>query len=510
MKRVVRTATVARADLDGILATREGVSAEVNLGGGRYGLAPGGGPFREYRRTVVVEHLPDGERVHITQTVDFSLAIPYFGWLFVLPISRRLARIGPTAAGFPWWSPPARLDARAASALGTLAGASVVAGYLNTLLTQTITFAADEFGAGNRAQGFAGGAVRVGGMFAFAIVALADRRGRRQLVLITAVASIVASVTGAFAPSLFWLTATQFVGRPFASALLVVIGILVVEEMPAGARAYAVSVLAMATALGAGTCVLALPLADLGTRGWRLVYVIPVFGLFLVRGLARNLQESKRFQLRHAEVSMAGHGRRFWLLAASVLLSGLFVAPASFFQNRYLDVERGFSAARISMLTILTNTPGGIGIVLGGRLSETRGRRIIGAVGLLGGTIGTALVFRSTGWTLWAWSVSAAVIGAMAVPALGVYGPELFPTSLRGRANGLLTTAGLVGSLAGLLLVGWLSDSLGNFGTPMTIMAFGPVSVAVLVLTLYPETAHLELEEINPEDALDGTPDAPA
>ena len=40
--------------------------------------------------------------------------------------------------------------------------------------------------------------------------------------------------------------------------------------------------------------------------------------------------------LRHPNAEFKGHGRRFWLLAISGLLTNLLVAPASGFQNRYL------------------------------------------------------------------------------------------------------------------------------------------------------------------------------
>lgn len=501
MTHVVSESTVERGDVDAILSPRDGIVRERALGSGRFDADDG--PFRNYRRTVRVEHLADGRRAHVTQTVEFSLAIPYFAFLFVLPVRAQLRRIGPPPRRFPWWSPPCRLDARAASALGTLAAVTLVAGYLNTLLTQTIAFAADEFGSSNRAQGVAGGVVRVGGMAAFAVIALADRKGRRRLVLFTATAGILLSVLGALAPSLPWLAASQFVARPLASALLVVIGILAIEEMPAGARAYAVSLLAMSTGLGAGLCVLSLPLADLGESGWRLVYVLPLLGLLVLPGIARSLHESRRFVGPHAEsVSFAGHGRRLFILGTSVFLSGIMVSPASFFQNRYLEDDVGFSAARITLLTVLTNTPAGLGIVFGGRVADARGRRLVGAIGLVASAIGVAMFYRSTGWPLWAWSLVGNLVGAMSVPALGVYGPELFPTALRGRANGLLAVIGLCGSLIGLLGVGWLSDEFDGFATPMALAAIGPVLVAAIVLAAYPETAQRELEELNPEDVL--------
>ena len=94
-------------------------------------------------------------------------------------------------------------------------------------------------------------------------------------------------------------------------------------------------------------------------------------------------------------------------------------------------------------------------------------------------------------------------LGALTVPALGVYGPELFPTSLRGRANGLIAVPARLGSVAGLLLAGFLATSLGSLGPAMAVLAAGPAVLAVLVLLAYPETAHRELEELNPEDAPD-------
>ena len=129
---------------------------------------------------------------------------------------------------------------------------------------------------------------------------------------------------------------------------------------------------------------------------------------------------------------MAGHGRRFWLLAASALLLAMFTSPASLFQNEYLRDDRGYSAAAISLFTILTNTPGAIGIVAGGRLADMRGRRIVGAVGVLGGTLATVAMYSSAGAAMWLTSVVGAIVGSAVVPALSVYGPELFPTSLRG------------------------------------------------------------------------------
>jgi MFS family permease len=177
------------------------------------------------------------------------------------------------------------------------------------------------------------------------------------------------------------------------------------------------------------------------------------------------------------------------------------VAPASQFQNDFLRDDLGFSATRITAFTLLTNLPGFIGIVVGGHLADVRGRRVVGAVGMAGGVGLTVAMYLSQGWALWVLSVAGAVVGTAVVPALGVYGPELFATTARGRANGLVTMFGVLGSALGLLLVGELSDRWGGIGPAMPIVAVGPALLTVLILVAYPETAHLALEELNPEDA---------
>ena len=112
----------------------------------------------------------------------------------------------------------------------------------------------------------------------------------------------------------------------------------------------------------------------------------------------------------------------------------------------------------------------------------------------------TVAMFFSVGWTIWAWSVVGSIIGAVTVPALGVYGPELFPTSLRGRANGIISGLGRVGSVLGLVIIAVLVSEDRPLAPIMALLAIGPALLAVLVLTAYPETAHRELEDLNPED----------
>jgi MFS family permease len=460
-------------------------------------LSAASGPFRTYQRHVDVAPAGDG-RHHVTSTVEFTLAIPYWWWLFGPLLRPSLKKPG---APLPWWGPADHLDARASSVLGLLCIASLVTGYLGTLMSQTITYAADDFGLdGYGPQSVALTVARFSVVFAVVLVALADRRGRRRMLIVATTGGCALTALTALAPSLAWYTAAQVPSRGFAAAIGVLVVVVAAEEMPAGGRAFGVSLLGMSAALGAGICVMALRVADTGAGGWRWLFLVPLLALPLVRDLARRLPESRRFEAAHAPGDLSDHTDRLWLLAASVFLLQVFTAPASQLQNEFLRDERNYSAVGISLFTVVTSTPAGIGIVVAGHLAEVHGRRVIGAVGLVVGVGATVAMFLSSGPSMWAWSLLGSVIGAMTVPALGVYGPELFSTGVRARANALLVVAGILGSGFGLLAAGPLSDHLGGLGPTLALLAIGPAVLAVLVLTRYPETAHLELEEINPED----------
>jgi MFS family permease len=495
--RVVSRRAVDRTRLDQLLQPRTHPFGEAATGDGAFTIDDG--PVRDYRRSVVVvEGVDDGTWL-ATETLTYKLAIPYFWWFFAVPIWFAFRR--PPWKGPAWWMPADHFDRRTTTVLATLAAVSVVAGYLNTLFSQTATFAADEFHSSNTAQGVAGGVVRVVGVLAFVIAAAADRRGRRTIMLWATGAGCVLAATGALAPSLAWLGGSQALARAFATAMLVLLLVVAAEEMPAGSRAYALSLLAMAEALGAGLCVMALRLADIGVRGWRLIYVLPLLGLLLLPGIARRLPETRRFAAPHVEAPLRGHGRYLLLLAASLLLINLYAGPSSQFFNRFLKHERHYTGGGIALIQILTSTPAGIGLLIGGVLADRRGRRAIATVSLLAGIALTVAIFYAYHWEMWLLSVTGIFVFAASGPALAVYGPELFPTSLRGRVNGIIGVAGLAGSAIGLVLAGVLTDHFDRVGPAMAILAIGPILLAVLVILFYPETAGLELETLNPEDA---------
>ena len=486
---------------------RDDLVGETDLGADRFGL--GDGPFERYERTLEVQAGDDGTH-RVTERFSYRMAMPVWWVIFWWP-----RRHGLKGRSNPWWAPPDRLDARAARVLSLLALIQIVDGYLGTVITQTITFAADEFDRGDTAQGMTLALVRLGIIVALVVVALADRKGRRSLLIGAAAIAVVATALGAASPGLWFLGGTQMVSRGLTMGMGILIGVFAAEELPRGSRAYGVSILALAAALGAGMAVWVLPVADLHERGWRIVYLVPLLVLPGLVAVARRLPESQRFAANRPAPDHTDHlrpasrtveHRRLLLLAVTAFLLLLFAAPASQFQNDFLKDHRGYSASGIALFTLLTSTPAGIGIFAAGRLADTRGRRGVGAVGLVGGTIFVVAGYYAAGGLMWAGHLVGVVIGSLTV-ALGVYGPELFSTTHRARANGIIVTLGVLGSATGLILVGALVDRLDNYGHALAIVGIGPLLAAVLVMAQFPETARVELETLNPDDA--PIPDAP-
>ncbi len=233
------------------------------------------------------------------------------------------------------------------------------------------------------------------------------------------------------------------------------------------------------------------------------MYVVSLVWCLVALDLARRLPETRRFTAAH--ITRATHRppinrRRLGLLAAVAFIGNIFIAPASFFQNRYLTDVQGFSGGMIGLFSIAVGTPAGIGLIVGGRIADTSGRRRLIAFALPVSTIAIVGAFMVSGVSLWILSLVGGVIASAAYPALAVYRVELFPTGNRSRAAGLVTAASLIGGVIGLLSMGALLDADWSFGAVLALLGISQFIVTVLVVTAYPETAHQELEALNPED----------
>lgn len=457
------------------------------------------GPFKRYERRLEITGQANGHLV--TETTSYATAIPLWGLVYDLVPFRRALRDRNRTPRRRWWWPEQIINAQSATLVGLLGCLSVIAGYLGVMISQTLTFAAEDFGATDSDQGDFLAGLRVGALAGLAVIWFGDRFGRRPVLLACVTGSLAFTVLGAFSPGLEALWVTQTVAKGLDAALLTMIGLAATEEVPASVRALAISLQAMASALGAGMVLWVLPLADIGPGWWRAPYAAAALFTPLVWYIWRNLPETRRYQAAdvvHApsRISMS----RFAMVAASAFLASIFLSPASQLQNEFLRDERGFSAGNISLFRLVVSTPAGLAILGAGLAADRYGRKVIGTVSLAAGAVATAMVYQSSGAWLWLWAVLGVWLFAATYPALRGYQTELFPTRARSRVGGWIDVIAVAGSATGLVVAGRWSDRVGTLAVPMMWLSLAALAAAVVVAVFFPETARRELEEFNPSD----------
>ena len=387
--------------------------------------------------------------------------------------------------------------------LWLLALASIPFAFVNTLFTQTVSFAADDFGRTDSAIGVGAAITRWGVIIVPPIALFADRIGRRTMLVAAAWAAPLSAASGAVAPNFEWLVVSQSLARPLALVINVLILVILTEEMSRETRARSVGLVAIASSVGAGVAVAALPLADTSDAGWRWLYLLSLIWLPVAFVLQRQLRETQRFTRVQTftdsmPVARVSRSRLFTQIAAAFLIS-VFIASASVYFVNYLRDERNYNALMVSIFTIVTAMPAGFGLIIGGRIADRRGRRQVGAFSLAIGTLLVVVAFATAGPAMWISQLVGGFFLGISFPALGVYRGEMFPTAHRSAGAATVTACGLIGGSLGLIAAGQLLARGWSYGEVMATLALAPILVMVLVLTKFPETVHRELEDITPD-----------
>jgi AAHS family benzoate transporter-like MFS transporter len=446
--------------------------------------------------------------------VSYRLPIPYFGLLWAPWVARRARQVEraadagkPLPADTPWWAPPEPLTARASEALAALCLITMLWSYGGgtlSLLSLTLPYAADTYSIDNAGLATGLAVVRAGVLLALILGPLADRFGRRRLVIAAACAHCVLAAAIGLAPSFDLYIAGHLVLRCIDTALGIAIAVLVAEIVPAGSRAIALSLVGLAAGGGIVLAVSSLPLAAAGRAGFAAVYLLQLLAIPLILHAARYVSESPRF-LRHAgephryrEVLRGIYRRRLFLIGTTTFLAAAFTAPTLEFTTRFLDDEHGFTSFEIVFFLAITGLPSFPMLILGGRLSDTASRKAVGIPLVGASALAYAGFYLASGWLIWPLALAGAMLGSAGGAALAPYASELFATRMRSEAQTLTLALGVTGSAVGLGIVGLLSDPLG-LGPSISLLALLPLLGLAIVAVAFPETTRRELEDTSGE-----------
>ena len=345
---------------------------------------------------------------------------------------------------------------------------------------------------------------------------LADYFGRTRVLSIGILTYAVFTAAAAFADTWWQLGILRFIAGLGSGVEAPVGAALIAEVWRNRYRAKACGV--MMSGYAAGFFIAALAYAILGTQGWRFMLGLAVVPAILVWFIRRYVPEP-------AEITTAITARRarkqqgqrveqdrFVLrrlltppflrstLICTALATGSLIAFWSV-STWYPQIIRLAAAAdslsvdqgnhRVAMASLLFNAGGVLGYASWGFIADAIGRRKAFAISFLVSAISVVFLFpfeRSYTEFL----VAMPVIGFGLFGALSgtfVYGPEIFPPSVRATGMALANSVGRYITAAGPLIAGVIAVSWfgGNLGMATTsVAAFG--LIALVGLAFAPET----------------------
>jgi MFS family permease len=361
---------------------------------------------------------------------------------------------------------------------------------------------AEQAGLSGTALGIGLAIIRLASLFALPLSGLADRLGRRRLLLWFCVLGLVATATASLSPTYWWFVALFAVSRPFLTATDTVGAVVAAEQTGSADRAKALALIAAAFGIGAGLVAIIRGIgADaLGFRG---VFALALVPLLIVPFAVRRVAEPDRYRI--AEVAeekplpiLGAIGpqfrRRLAVLVGISFAVAAVTGPANSFIFLYGERILGLTPAVLAVAVVAGGPAGLAGLLMGRWGSDHVGRRPTAALGLV--------LIASAGILTYSGSVAAALGGYLAAITVGsvfivgmtALAAELFPTEVRAAVAGWTVSAGVLGAVAGLAVFGTIADRADEFGVAAAVV-FIPAALMAVLLVLIPETRGRELED---------------
>jgi putative MFS transporter len=358
--------------------------------------------------------------------------------------------------------------------------------------------------------------LRFGTLFSLVLAVLADRLGRRRLLIASVAGCALCNLATAFAPSGLVFAGLQLGARLFVGGQILLAGVVVSEELSAENRGWGLGVLTAVGGMGGALTLLAYAFVDHLPFGWRSLFVVGSFGLLCVPWLWRSLRETQRFSDHQNERDVSSeegpawqplrdivrlHGWRLAALVGVVAPVAVMLEPGSVFVSKHLQDGLGYSPGQVGLLVGACGIGAPLGNMLAGTVSDRFGRKPVTIVMSLLLSLAFALFYNGTGTVVIALGLALFFMSMGGIMVLhAALSTELFPTGFRSTAAGVREAVATLGSSTGLWILSLLYAVTGSHATSITwVLVLTPISP--LILLIVPETARRELEEISPDPA---------
>ena len=388
------------------------------------------------------------------------------------------------------------LDSRQRRTLTWAGLAVILTAFDGSVLVLALPAIASDFQARTPALSNLGSALALGALGALPLSTLADHFGRRRLIAVGVAGFSIANFASGFASSLALLAALRLVAVCFETLVAGVATALIVEEAPPSHRGQAVSVLALLAGIGTGVTVIAYPII---APHWRWLFYAGGIGLLVAPIIWLRLPEGRTW----LGVKVSGSAlnllfQRPWRLRILILavmtgLLAVLLEPAGLLFTVYASEVLHMSPVAISILIVVSGVAGASSYLAGGYLTDRFGRMGPAVALTVATAIATSLSFATAAAGFFIGNVLWSAFASASTPVFGAWSAELFPTRARATAEALIAVAAAAGSVAGLQLVGALSQRLG-LGEAIELGGIAAVAGALL-LFLLPETKEQPLPE---------------
>jgi MFS family permease len=367
------------------------------------------------------------------------------------------------------------------------------------LLTLAAPRIAEGLGVGIAAFGIGVALIRLATLGSLPLLRLADRWGRRTLLIAALALFTMATGMTALAWGLIGFVVLQMAARVFLATEAALANLVVSEELRPDRRGAGLSTLGIVSGMGYGAVAGLLLLVPLTPLDWRLFYVVALAPLAVAAVLRRRLPETRCFQVARAQDRVQRtfwprverrYRRRLWRLVGIVSAFGLVQTSGFFYASDLAQTGYGWDRL-FSTLILASAVFGVIGFWLGGRLSDVVGRRPMIGLSMALGAAGTVMVFTEVPGLFPPGFFLLATAGSCFLAASVAYMAELFPTEIRATTTAFVIACQVVAGSLGLMVLGALS---GLVGTSLLMLVLGAcLAPAALALRGLPETAGRDL-----------------
>jgi MFS family permease len=362
---------------------------------------------------------------------------------------------------------------------------------------------ADQAGLSGTDLGIGLAIMRLASLGALPITGLADRFGRRTMLLVTVGLGLAMTGVAAASPSYWWFVAIFASGRPLLSATNALAQVTAAEQTGSADRAKAVALIAAGYGAGAGVVAIVHSLAEraLGFRG---VFVLALVPLALLPLLWRWIEEPDRFAV--AAVGSAHptpvfgavappFRRRLVVIVVLAFAVSVITGPANsfvfLFAQNFLH-QRGIVTAA---MVVGAGVAGLAGLLAGRWLADRVGRRLTGALAMVTVALLATVTYSGSAPALLAGYILGVFAGSVFAPAAGSLINELFPTSVRASVAGWSLASGVLGAVTGLVIFGAVAQAVHRYAVA-GLVTFLPAALGMVLFWLLPETRGGEPEDL--------------